>query len=146
MNSSPSPEDALAAERRAAVAEAVKARMAELRLSVHGLSKLSGLAVNTIKGVITTTGTPTTGTLVVLSAVLEWDPQHLLNIVSGRADANVTRESLLAALLAKLGTEEAGLRAAIAALTDDVRRVDAKIDILAELVTRRDSPDQRRHR
>lgn len=137
------PEDELAAERRAAVADVVKARMAELRWSVSGLSKLSGLSVTTIKTVIRATRKPQKSTLVTLSAVLQWDPQYLRNVLDGKTPANPTPASALHAQLAKQVTE---MRADIAALAQDVRRNNgkadrliAKIDWLIQLATRRRS-------
>jgi hypothetical protein len=92
-------EDALTAQRRAAVAEVVKARMAELGLSLTALVELSGLSINTVKDVIRPTGNPNKSTLVALSAVLGWAPQYLDDIAHGEAAANVTSEVLLDALL-----------------------------------------------
>ncbi len=127
-------EDELTAQRRAAVADVVWARMTELGLSLTGLAELSGLAFNTVKGVIGATGNPAhKSTLVALSAVLGWSPHFLDGIASGRAAGDATSEMMLHALLANLAGE---LRTDIARLSEDVRQLDEKISRLIELATR----------
>jgi hypothetical protein len=132
MNSRPLSGEALSAERRAAAAEVVKARMAELRLSIPELTELSGLSDNTIKDVIKATGNPNKSTLVALSAVLGWAPQYLDDIVHGRAARTATSEVLLDALFVSLVS---GLRPDIAALAEDLGRIDAKIGAFIDLAT-----------
>jgi hypothetical protein len=107
-------EDALTAERRAAVAKAVKTRITELRWSVRGVKQRSGLSENTIWAVIRATGHPRKPTLVALSAVLGWDPLYLVNIADGKAAENVTIESLMHAF--------SKLTADMDRLTDEIRR------------------------
>jgi lambda repressor-like predicted transcriptional regulator len=122
------PEKTLTGEHQRAVADAVWARLADLQWSVRRLGQLSGLSVNTIKGVLHAKGHPHKSTLVALSAVLGWDPQHLSGIAHGKAPANLTRESLL--LLKQI----CGLRADIAGLTEGTRRTGMKIDILIDRI------------
>ena len=138
MNSKPPPEDALTAERRAAVAKVVWARIADLRWSISRLGKLSGLSVNTIQGVLHATGRPHKSTLVALSAVLGLDSQHLSDIADGRSSANATP------LLEK---QIYGLRADIAGLTEGTRRTSTEIEILADRIdTLIDQRGSRAHR
>jgi transcriptional regulator with XRE-family HTH domain len=127
-------EDALTAQHRAAVAEVVKARMAELGLSQNAVAELTGLSVNTVKGVTRPAGNPTTSTLVALSAVLGWAPQYLGDIAHGRAAGNATDEVMLDALLVTLAS---GLRADMAGLAEGVRRINEKINKLIELTAQR---------
>jgi hypothetical protein len=73
--------DTATAEGRAEVARAVNARISQLRLPAAKIAKLSGLSVNTIRGVTDGSGIYTKSTLVALSAVLDWDssdPEHLV--------------------------------------------------------------------
>jgi transcriptional regulator with XRE-family HTH domain len=138
MNSKSPAEDALTAERRAAVAKVVWARIADLRLSINRLGKLSGLSVNTIQGVLRATGRPHKATLVALSAVLGLDPQHLSDIANGRTSANAT--SLLEKQIYRL-------RADIAGLTEGTRRSSTEIEILTGRIdTLIDQQDSRAHR
>lgn len=125
-------EEALTAERRTAVAEVVKARMAELHWSIPELTDLSGVSVNTVKDIIKATGNPNKSTLVALSAVLGWAPQYLDDIVHGRAARNATSEILLGALLVNLVS---GMRADLAAFAEDVGRIDAKLGAFTDLAT-----------
>jgi hypothetical protein len=124
------PGKTLTAQHWAAVAEAVWARIADLQWSVRRVGQLSGLSVNTIQGVLHASGHPNKSTLVALSAVLEWDPQHLSGIAHGRA-ANVPRETSLASLLVK---QIRGLRADLARLTESTRRTGMKIDVLTSRI------------
>jgi hypothetical protein len=132
MTSRPLSEDALTAERRAAVAEVVKARIAELRSSIPELTERSGLSEKTINDVIKATGNPNKSTLVALSAVLGWVPQYLDDIAHGRAARNATSKVLLGALHVSMGRS---LKADIAALAEDLARIDAKIGAFMDLAT-----------
>lgn len=97
--------------------------------------------MTTIKCVIRATRKPNKSTLVALSVVLEWDPQYLRNVLDGKTPPNPTPES---ALHAQLAEQVTGMRADIAALAQDVRRINgkadrliAKIDWLIQLVIQR---------
>jgi transcriptional regulator with XRE-family HTH domain len=133
-------EEALTAEHRAAVAEVVKARMTELGLSQTALAELSGLSVNTVKGVIRPTGNPTKSTLGALAAVLGWAPQYLDDIAHGGVADNAPSDVLLDTLLVNLMS---GLRADMAGLSESVHRVNEKTRTLIELLTRQASPHTR---
>lgn len=124
--------DAPTAESRAEVARVVNARVAELRLSTAELARLSGLAVNTVRGVREARGKYTKSTLVALSAVLGWDPQHLDRIFHGETQKNATAGSSLRSHLAELTrrlTELSTQLQDVAGRTEGVPRIDGKIDI-----------------
>jgi hypothetical protein len=111
------------AEGRAEVAKAVNARAAELRLSTAELARLSGLAVNTVRGGRDATGKYTKSTLVALSAVLDCDPQYLWRILFGQARRTVTTGSPLKAHLAELAhglADVRALRQEVARLTQEI--------------------------
>jgi hypothetical protein len=64
--------------------------------------------------------------------VLGWAPHYLEDIVHGRAARNATSEFLLDALLVNLVS---GLKADIAALAEDLGRINAKIGAFIDLAT-----------
>ena len=134
--------DAVTAEGRAEVARAVNARVSQLRLPAAELARLSGLSVNTVRGVTDGSGNYTKSTLVALSSVLDWDPQHLDNILHGKADKNVTTESSVKTRLAELArklTEAAHrLAAEISAVRQDVARLAEEVTELTGVVHRVD--------
>jgi hypothetical protein len=111
-------------------------------LSAAELARLSGLSVNTVRGVTDASGKYTKSTLVALSAVLDWDPQHLDNILHGKADKNVTAESSVKTRLAELArrlTEVAHkLAAEIGAVRQDVARLAEEVTELTGAVRRVD--------
>lgn len=125
-------------------ADLVKARMAELGVSVTEIVRRSGLRPNTINGVRKGTGEANQSTLVALSAALEWHYEYLYKVVCGEAieeDARKATEkapgsaSPLEVHLAKLAAGVAGvgaLREEVANLSDVVHRIDGKIDMIAQ--------------
>ncbi len=124
--------DVPTAEGRAEVARVVNARVAELRLSTAELARLTGLAVNTVRGVREARGKYNKSTLVVLSAVLGWDPQHLDRVLHGEAHENaITRSSMRThfAELARRLAETSAQMQDVAGLPENVIRIDGKIDI-----------------
>ena len=104
--------------------------MNNLRLSAAELRRLSGLSVNTIRGITEETSQPNRSTWVAVSAVLDLPWDYLLNIVNGRPDQNVATSPLekhLAKLAAQFAEIEA-LRRDVAELTDIVHEIDRKLD------------------
>jgi hypothetical protein len=77
------------AEDWAAVTGAIRRRMRELKLSTARLARESGLSETSVRYL----GKPLSGhnrsTLVVLSAVLRWRYDHLVNILHGEPEKNV---------------------------------------------------------
>lgn len=121
--------DAPSAAARAEAAGVVRERMNKLRLSAAELCRLSGLSVNTIRGITEETSQPNRSTWVAVSAVLELPWDYLVNIVNGRADKNAAT-SPLEKHLAKLadGFAEIGaLRLEVARVADIVHGIDRKI-------------------
>lgn len=120
---------------RAEVARAVSGRMGQLGVSKAELRRRSGLSINTIRGITEGTSRHNRSTWVAISAVLEWPWDHLVNILNGRADRNVTVRSPLEADLAKLVDGLAdidALRQDVAVLKDIIHKIDKKIDIVIE--------------
>jgi transcriptional regulator with XRE-family HTH domain len=106
-----------------AVGRAVKERMAQLGLTTAELARRSGLSETTIRGITQATARHNRSTLVAISAVLDWPPDYLVNVLHGEADKNVKAESPLEIQLAKLANGLAGL-------TEIVHQIDGKIDVI----------------
>lgn len=133
--------DAATVEARTEAARVVSERMDKLRISAAELRRLSGLSVNTIRGITEGTSQPNRSTWVAVSAVLDLPWDYLVNILNGRPEKNVVNSPLekhLAKLVDRLGEIDA-LRRDIAGLTDIVHEVERKIDIAAG--SRRSSGD-----
>lgn len=126
-------EDAPTAEARAEAARVVCGRMGELRLSVGELHRLSGLSVNTLRGIREgkSRPKPNRSTWVALSAVLELPWDYLVNIVYGTPEMNSAKSPLekhLAELAGQFAKIEA-LRQGVIELKDVVHAMDRKIEI-----------------
>lgn len=124
-------EDAPTAEARAEAARVVSERMGELRLSVAELRRLSGLSINTIRGIREGTSQPNRSTWVAVSAVLDLPWDFLVNIVYGTPELNVAKSPLekhLAELAGRFAEIEA-LRRDVIDLKDIVHEIDSKIEI-----------------
>lgn len=127
-------EDAPTVEARAEATRVVRERMDKLRLSAAELRRLSGLSVNTIRGITEETGQPNKSTWVTVSAVLDLPWDYLVNILDGRLDKNVAKSPLenhLAKLVDRFAEIDA-LREDIAGLKDIVHEIDRKLDVTIE--------------
>jgi hypothetical protein len=109
---------------------------------VPDLIEFSGLAENTVRSVINARGKPSRATLVVISLLLGWGPHHLNNLIHGRAADYLTIKSPAETNFAAQPAVSA-LRADVAGLTEDVHRIDGKIDTIIETLQSPGSPSGR---
>jgi DNA-binding transcriptional MerR regulator len=124
---SPGPED------WAAVGDAIRKRMRELKMSTAQLARETGLSETTIRYI----GEPTSGhnrsTLVAISAVLRWRYDYLMNILRGEPEKNVLiRRPVEVNLERLLRAEVDSVKEEVAGLMDILERIDKKIDVVAE--------------
>jgi cyanate lyase len=129
----PEHEDAPEDGDRRAVSTAVTDRMRELGLTVVEINRRTGLSQTTLNDVIQVKGKATQSTLSLLSVVLNWQMDHLYNILQGRPHENVTPDSPLEENLAQLARGLVGidmLREDVSELKDIVHRIDGKMDVV----------------
>jgi transcriptional regulator with XRE-family HTH domain len=124
---SPGPED------WAAVGDAIRKRMRELKMSTAQLARETGLSETTIRYI----GEPASGhnrsSLVAISAVLRWRYDYLMNILRGEPEKNVLiRRPVEVNFERLLHAEVDPVREEIAGLRDIVERMGKKIDVIAE--------------
>lgn len=125
----------------AAVGDAIRKRMRELKMTTAQLARETGLSETTIRYIGGPQGGHNRSTLVAISAVLRWRYDYLINILRGEPEKNViirrpievNFERLLRAEVSTVKEEVAGLR-------DIVERIDKKIAAIAE--TCRPSTDE----
>jgi predicted DNA-binding transcriptional regulator AlpA len=129
------PRNAPAPERLVAVAGAVKAQIAEVKLTIPEVIELSGLSEKSFYDIYNAKGNPNPATLVALSAVLELKPQHLRNIISGNAHKNAAPEPRPEEVFARMIFErlaEVALKSDLAVLSDVVQTISRNIDAIIE--------------
>lgn len=119
------------AEDWAAVSDAIRKRMRELKMSTAHLARESGLSETTIRYI----GQPTSGhnksTLVAIAAVLRWRYDHLINIMRGEPEKNVLLKRPAEANLQRLLRDEVDpVKGELASLRDIVRGMDTKMDTI----------------
>lgn len=124
---SPSPED------WAAVGDAIRKRMRELKMSTAQLARETGLSETTIRYI----GEPTSGhnrsSLVAISAVLRWRYDYLMNILRGEPEKNVLIRRPVEVNLERMVRAEIGsVKEEVAGLRDIVERIDKNIAVIAE--------------
>jgi len=73
----------------AAVTDAIRKRMRELKYSTAHLARESGLSETTVRYLGKSLSGHNRSTLVALSAVLRWRYDHLVNILHGEPEKNV---------------------------------------------------------
>ena len=110
----------------AAVGEAIRSRMRELRLSTARLARETGLSETTIRYIGQPEVRRNRSSLVAISAVLRWRYDHLTNILRREPHRNIRIKPALAQ--AQNGD--------IAGLENTVREMDKKIDTLLKHVRR----------
>lgn len=124
---SPGPED------WAAVGDAIRKRMRELKMSTAQLARETGLSETTVRYI----GGPKSGhnrsTLVAISAVLRWRYDYLINILRGEPEKNVIiRRPVEVNLERLMRAEVSTVKEEVAGLRDIVERIDKKIAAIAE--------------
>jgi len=120
-------------DNRRAVSSAVTDRMRELGITVAEIRRRTGQSETTIHGVIQRKGRPAKSTLTLLSAGLDWQLNHLDNILHGRLHENVVPASPLERYLAEIAhvlTDINTLREDVSGLKEIVYRMDEKMDVL----------------
>jgi transcriptional regulator with XRE-family HTH domain len=128
-------EDASAPGGWAAVGRVVSRRMSQLGISTAELARRVRSSETTIRDIARGIGQHNESMLVAISAVLDWPTDHLVNVLAGEADENVSPESRLEKHMEKLVNEFAevgALRGDIAGLRDVVHKMDKKINVLIE--------------
>jgi hypothetical protein len=119
------------AEDWAAVSDAIRKRMRELKMSTAHLARETGLSETTIRYI----GQPASGhnksTLVAIAAVLRWRYDHLINIMRGEPEKNVILKRPAEANLQRLLRDEVDpVKEELASLRDIVRGMDTKMDMI----------------
>jgi hypothetical protein len=119
------------AEDWAAVSDAIRKRMRELKMSTAHLARETGLSETTIRYI----GQPTSGhnksTLVAIAAVLRWRYDYLINILRGEPAKNVLLKRPAEANLQRLLRDEVDpVKDELASLRDIVRGMDTKMDTI----------------
>lgn len=126
-------EDALEDGDWAAVGQAVTERLSELHMSLSYLARETGLSQTTIRYLGTPTRKHNKSTLVVISVVLGWRYDHLINILLGKPGKNIRNpgNSPLEAYFENLLRAEVGpMREEVAELVKAVNGMGKKIDVL----------------
>lgn len=116
----------------AAVADAIRVRRLELKLSVAELARETCLSETTIRSIGKSGSRPNRGALVAISAVLRWRYDYLTNVLRGQQHQNVVIrrpptavfvEGLLQAELRPVKGELAEVRKAVAALGAEIEEL-----------------------
>jgi hypothetical protein len=115
----------------AAVSDAIRKRMRELKMSTAHLARETGLSETTIRYI----GSPASGhnksTLVAISAVLRWRHDHLINILRGEPDKNVPMKRQAEASLQRLLYDEINpVKEQLASLRETIEVMGTKIDVI----------------
>jgi len=108
-------------------------RIHELGFTVAEISRRTGQSETTIHAVIQGKGQPTRSTLALLSAGLDWQIDHLDNILHGIPHEDAESASPLERNLAQLArglAEIDTLREDVSELKDIVYRMDRKMDVV----------------
>jgi hypothetical protein len=119
------------AEDWAAVSDAIRKRMRELKMSTAHLARETGLSETTIRYI----GQPTSGhnksTLVAIAAVLRWRYDYLINILRGEPEKNALLKRPAEANLQRLLRDEVEpVKDELASLRDIVRGMNTKMDTI----------------
>jgi hypothetical protein len=133
-----------APENWAAVGDAIRARMRELRMPAAQLARETGLSPTTIRHI----GRPDRGhhehALVAISAVLRWRYDHLTNILHGQAERNTAaRPAAVASLERRLHSEVRLLKGDLSCLKEAIHAVDDKISARQEVAQQEHARDPR---
>jgi hypothetical protein len=119
-------EDQPGAEDWAAVSDAIRERMRELKMSKAMLARETGLSETTIRHLGRSAGGHYRSTLVAISAALRWRYDHLTNILHGQPGKNPPAGTSLQRLL---HAEVAPLKDDLARLRQSMRAVGQTIDV-----------------
>lgn len=120
-------------ENWAAVGEAIRERMRELRMPAVQLARETGLSQTTIRNIGRTDRGHHEHALVAISAVLLWRYDHLTNILHGQADKNTMARSAAVAGLERLLHSEVGLlKDDLARLKEAIHAIDDKVNVRQE--------------
>lgn len=131
---SPGPED------WAAVGDAIRKRMRELKMSTAQLARETGLSETTIRYIGEPTSRRNKSSLVAISAVLRWRYDHLINILRGEPEKNVIiRRPAEVNLERLLRAEVSPMRQELAELASIISNMGQKIDALFQ--ERNPNPD-----
>jgi hypothetical protein len=122
-------EDPPCAGNWAAVGDAIRERMRELKMSKAGLARETGLSETTIRYIGRHDRGHRESALVAISGVLRWRYDHLTNILRGQADKNTPARAGAGVNLERLlHAEVRPLKDDLSLLKETVRAIDKKID------------------
>jgi hypothetical protein len=114
-----------------AVAQAVRSRTSELKMSKAELARQTGLSETTIRYLGQSRNGHYKSALIAISVVLRWRPDHLMNILHGHPEKNVHVKSPgLASLERLLHVGVSALMDDLSAVLETVRTTEKKIDLL----------------
>ena len=114
-----------------AVTEAIRSRASELRMSKADLARQTGLSETTIRYLGQSRKGHYKSTLIAISAVLRWRPDHLVNILRGEPEKNVHVKPPGLAGFERLLRAEFGVpKDDLSAVLDTVRSIEKKVDLL----------------
>jgi transposase len=121
-------DDSSAAENWAAVDDAIRERLRELRMSKTGLARETGLSETTIRYLGRSQNGHYKPALIAISVVLRWRRDYLVNILRGQPEKNVSVKPPGMASLERL------LHAEVAPLKDDLARLGETIHAMDEMI------------
>jgi hypothetical protein len=123
--------DARSIEDWAAVGDAIRKRMRELKMSTAKLARETGLSETTIRYIGQSANGHHKSALVAISAVLRWRYDHLMNILHGEPHKNAPPGSQTETRLERVLHAEVGrVKDEMAGLKNIVHGIDQKIDVL----------------
>jgi len=115
----------------AAVGQAMRDRMSQLRMTLDLLAEETGLSPNTIRPIGKPGARCNDATLVAIAAVLEWRYDHLTNILYRKPKNSTSVTSATEAYFKDLLHTEVGpVKAEVAVLKDIIQTIDTKIDVI----------------
>ena len=118
------PRDTQGVEDWAAVGDAIRKRMRELKISTAKLARETGLSETTIRYIGQSASGHHKSALVAISAVLRWRYDHLVNILHGEPHKNAPPGTQTETRLERV------LHAEMAGLKNVVHGIDRKVDVL----------------
>jgi hypothetical protein len=133
-----------APENWAAVDDAIRERMRELKMPVAQLARETGLSPTTIRHIGRTDRGHHEHALVAISAVLGWQYDHLTNILHGQAERNTAaRRASVASLKRALHSEVGLLKDDLSRLKEAIHAVDDKISVRQAVARQEHARDPR---
>lgn len=125
----------------AAVTDAIRGRMRELKFSTAHLARESGPSETTVRYLGQSLGRHNRSTLVALSAVLRWRYDHLVNILHGEPEKNVHIKRRTEDDIQRLLRDEfTPVKQQLADLAETVRKVDTTLEVISGIQRRAAAP------